>query len=155
MIHTLEVSYLSCTHPVMYRDAVFTIIVYPEMYRDTIFTIEIYPDMYHDTVSLSVSSCWSCVLCFCGCHARFLGVVWSFEHTCLSRCFLSRFTVETVQCRKESIGKHPVSRVVQRTLGKYAALSVGVDSPSRVIDQVGNLVLSWYVCGPLSWYEGE
>ena len=27
-----------------------------------------------------------------------------------------------------------MSRVVQRTLGKYAALSVGVDSLSRVID---------------------
>ena len=36
----------------------------------------------------------------------------------------------------ESIGRHPVSRVVQRTLGTYAALSVGVDSTSRVIDQV-------------------
>ena len=41
--------------------------------------------------------------------------------------FISRFTVESVQCRNESIGRHPVSRVVQRTLGKYAALSVGVD----------------------------
>ena len=60
-------------------------------------------------------------------HARFLGVVWSFEHTCLSHCFISRFTVESVQCRNESNGRHPVSRVVQRILGKYAALSVGVD----------------------------
>ena len=50
-------------------------------------------------------------------HARFLGVVWSFEHTCLSDVFISRFTVESVQCRNESIGRHPVSRVVQRTLG--------------------------------------
>ena len=41
-------------------------------------------------------------------HARFLGVVWSFEHTCLSRCFISRFTVESVQCRNESIGRHSV-----------------------------------------------
>ena len=40
----------------MYRDTVFTNIVYLEMYRDTIFMIEICPDMYHDTVSLSVSS---------------------------------------------------------------------------------------------------
>ena len=48
-----------------------------------------------------------------------------------------------------------MSRVVQRTLGKYAALSVGVDSLSRVIDQGGNLEFSRYVHGPLSWYEGE
>ena len=60
-------------------------------------------------------------------HARFLGVVWSFEHTCFSHCFISRFTVESVQCRNESNGRHPVSRVVQRILGKYAALSVCVD----------------------------
>ena len=81
-------------------------------------------------------------------HARFLGVVWSVEHTCLSRCFLSRFTVESVQCGNESIGRHPVSRVIQRTLGKYAALSVAVD-------QVGHLVFSRCVPGATSWYEGE
>ena len=75
--------------------------------------------------------------------------------TRLSRCFLSRLTVESVHCRNESIGRHPVSRVVQRTLGNYAALSVGVDSLFRVIDQVGNLEFSRYVRGPLSWYEGE
>ena len=51
----------------MYQDTVFTIIVYPEMYRDTIFMIEIYHDMYHDIVSFSVSSLFSCVLCFCVC----------------------------------------------------------------------------------------
>ena len=51
----------------MYRDTVFTFIVYSEMYRDTTFTIEIYPDMYHDIVSLAVSSRFSCVLSFCGC----------------------------------------------------------------------------------------
>ena len=43
----------------------------------------------------------------------------------------------------ESIGRHPVSRVVQRTLGKYAALSVGVE-------QIENLVLSRYVYMDLS-----
>ena len=132
-----------------------TIIVYPEMYRDMIFMIEIYPDMYHDTVSLSVSSPLSCALCFCGCTRASLVLFCSFEHTCVSGCFLSRFTVESVHCRNESIGNHPVSRVVPRTLGKYAALSVGVDTLSRVIDQVGNLEFSRYVQGPLSWYEGE
>ena len=131
----------------MYRDTVFTIVVYPEMYRDTIFLIEIDPDMYHETVSLSV---FPFVLrsVFLRLHARFLGVIRSFEHTCLSRCFFSRFTVESVQCRNESIGRHPVSRVVQRTLGKFAALSV-------VVDQVGNPEFSRYVYGPLSWYEGK
>ena len=55
-------------YPEMYRDTIFTIIVHPEMYRDTIFMIEIYLDMHHETVSLSVSSCLSfCVLCFCCC----------------------------------------------------------------------------------------
>ena len=53
-----------------------------------------------------------------------------------------------------------MSRVAQRTLGKYAALSVGVDQVgtwlfSLVVDQVGNLEFSRYVYGPLSWYEGE
>ena len=110
----------------MCRHTLFTIIVYLEMYRDT-FMIEIYPEMYHHTVSLSVSSRFVLRSVFLRLHARFLGVVWSFEHTCLSRCFLPRFTVESVQCRNESIRRHPVSRVVQRTLGKYAALAVGVD----------------------------
>ena len=41
----------------------------------------------------------------------------------------------------ESIGRHPVSRVVQRTLGKYAALSVGT--------------LAVRIFGPFSRYEGE
>ena len=130
------------------------------MYRDTIFTIEIYPDMYHDTVSLAVSSLFFLRSVFLRLHARFLCVVWSLEHTCLSRCFLSRFTVESVQCRNESIGRHPVSRVVQRTLGKYAAFSVGVDQVgnlvlSRVADQVVNLEFSCCVTGATSWYEGE
>ena len=129
--------------------------VYAKMYRDTIFMVEIYPDMYHDTVSLSVSSRLSCAQCFCGCTRASLVLFWFLEHTCLSRCFLSRFTVESVRCRNESIGRHPVSRVVQLTLGKYAALSVGVDSLSRVIDQVGNLEFSRYVQGALLWYEGE
>ena len=53
-----------------------------------------------------------------------------------------------------------MSRVVQRTLGKYAALSVGVDQVgnfvlSRVADQVGNLEFSCCVPGAISWYEGE
>ena len=49
-----------------------------------------------------------------------------------------------------------MSRVVQRTLGEYAALSVGVDQVrTLVVDQVGNLEFSRYVYGPLSWYEGE
>ena len=139
----------------MYRDTVFTIIVYQEMYRNTIFMIEIYPDMYHDTVSLTVSFRLSCVQCFCGCTRVSLVLFWSFEHTCLSRCSLSRFNVHSVQGRNESIGRHPVSRVVQRTLGKYAAICVCVDTLSRVIDQVGNLEFSRYVQGPFSWYEGE
>ena len=58
----------------------------------------------------------------------------------VSRSFLSRFTVvkcsmqKRVNWKSDSIGR-PVSRVVQRTLGKDASLSVGVD-------QVGNLVIS-------------
>ena len=144
----------------MYRDTVFTFIVYPEMCRDMTFTIEIYPDMYHDTVSIAMSSRSSCVLWFCGCKRASLVLFWSFEHTCLSRCFIPRFTVESVHCRSESIGRHPVSRVVQRTLGKYAALSVGVDQVgnlvlSLVADQVRHLQFSWFVPGSLSWYEGE
>ena len=98
------------------------IIVYPEMYRNTVFTIKIYLPVFLRSVFLLL-------------HARFLGLVWSFEHTCLSRCCTSRFTVESFQSRSESIGRHTVSRVVQRTLGKYAALSVGVD-------QVGNWLFS-------------
>ena len=65
---------------------------------DAIFTIEISPDMYHNTVSLAVSFRFFCVL-----HARFLRVVWSFGHTSLSRCFISRFTVESVQCRTSQL----------------------------------------------------
>ena len=97
------------------------------MYRDRVFTIVIYPEMYHDTVSYRGVFPFVLRSVFLRLHARFLGVVWSFEHTSLSRCFLSRLSVESVQCRNESIGRQPVSRVVQRTLGKYAALSVGVD----------------------------
>ena len=93
----------------MYRDPVFAIILYLEMYRDAIFMIEIYPDMYHDTVSLSVSSRFSCVLCFCGCTRASL-VLFGLSNTRVSPdAFFSRFTVESVQCRNESIGRHPVS----------------------------------------------
>ena len=125
MIHTLEVSCRSLTYPELYRDTVFTFIVYPEMYRDTVFTIVI---LICITI-LYRSWCLPVFLrsVFLLLHARFLGFVWSFQHTCLSRCFIVRFTVESVQCRNESIGRHPMSRVVQRTLGKYGALSVGVE----------------------------
>ena len=71
-----------------------------------------------------------------------------------------------------STGRHPVSRVVQRTLAKYASLPVGVDQVgnvvlSRVFNQVGNLALSlvadlvgnleFSCCVPESipWYESE
>ena len=80
MFHTLEVSYSSLSYSVMYRDTVFTRMVFPEIYRDTIFMIETYLDMYHDIVSLPVFPSVFCVSAV----ARFLGVVWSFEHTCLS-----------------------------------------------------------------------
>ena len=86
----------------MYRDTVFTIIVYPEMYRDTIFMIEIYPDMNHDTVSLSVSSRLSCVLCFCGCTRASL-LLFGLSNTRVSPDAFSRdslskvFNVETSQ----------------------------------------------------------
>ena len=70
MIHTLEVSCRSVT--------------YPEMYRDTVFTIVVYLGTYHDTVlNGGVFPC-SCVLCFCGCTRVSLCLFWSFEHTCLS-----------------------------------------------------------------------
>ena len=118
----------------MHRNTVLTNTVYPEMYQDTIFMIEIYPDMYHDTVSLSVSSRFSCVLLF-GCCTRASLMLFDLSNTRLFRCFISRFTVESVQCRNESIRKNPVSRVVQRTLGKYAALS-------GVVDQVGTWLFS-------------
>ena len=86
----------------MYRDTVFTIIVYPEMYRDTIFMIEIYPDMNHDTVSLSVSSRLSSVLCFCGCTRASL-VLFGLSNTRVSPDAFSQdslskvFNVETSQ----------------------------------------------------------
>ena len=67
----------------MYRDTVFTFIVYPEMCRDMTFTIEIYPDMYHDIVSLAVSSRFSCVLWFCGCTRASL-VLFGHSNTCVS-----------------------------------------------------------------------
>ena len=74
--------------------------------------------------------------------------------------FISRFTIECVQSRSESLGRHPVSRVVQSTLGKYAALSVGVDQVGNLVlsvvaDHVGNLEFSCCVSGSLSLYEGE
>ena len=115
------------------------------MYRDTIFMTEIYPDMYHDTVSLSVSSRLSCVLCFCGCKRASL-VLFGLSNTRVSPDVLSQDSLsKSVQCRNESIGRHPLSRVVQRTLGKYAALSVGVD-------QVGTW-LSFACYGP-GWKYG-
>ena len=85
--------------------------------------------------------------------ARALPCCFGLPNTRVSQCFLSRFTVASVHCRNESIGRRPVSRVVQRTLEKYVALSVGVDSLSRVINQIGNLKL--YVQGPLLWYASE
>ena len=115
----------------MYRDTIFTIVVYPEMYRDTIFTIDIYPDMYHDTVSFVVSS----RLCFCGCTHTSL-VLFGLSNTRVSPDGSYQDSLSKVlSCRNESIGRHLVSRVVQRTLGKYAAVPDGVD-------QVGNLTLS-------------
>ena len=86
----------------IYRDTIFTIIVYPEMYRDTVFTIVIYPDMYHDTVSFVVSSRFSCVLCFCGCTRASL-LLFGFSNTRLSPDGSSQnsrskvFNVETSQ----------------------------------------------------------
>ena len=134
MIHILDVSVRS--------------VAYPELYRDTIFTIIVYPDVYHDTVFLG--GVFPCLLCGCTraslCPPVCVGAP---DKHVVSRCFLSRVTVESVHCRNESIGRHAVSRVVQRTLGKFAALSVGVDSLSRVIDQVRNLEFS-VVCARTS-----
>ena len=85
---------------VMYRDTIFTIIVYPEMCRDTIFMIKIFPDMYHDTVSISVSSRLSCVLCFFGCTRASL-VLFGLSNTRVSPVAFSQdslskvFNVET------------------------------------------------------------
>ena len=89
----------------MYRDTVFTIIVYPEMYRDTIFMIEIYPAMYHDTVSPSVSSRFVLRSVFLQLHARFsVSLVCVGDpdtcvfHEILSQDSLSKvFNVETSQ----------------------------------------------------------
>ena len=64
-------------------------------------------------------------------HALFLGVVWFFER--VSPDAFSQDSLSKVQCRNESIGRHPVPRVVQRTLGKSSFLSVGVDSLFRVL----------------------
>ena len=120
----------------MYRDTVFTIIVYPEMYRDMIFMIEIYPDMYHDTVTLCVR----------------LGVVLVFRtHVSLPMLPLKIHCRKCSQCRNESIGRP--SRVTSATAYSWEVRSSL--SLSRVIDQVGNLEFSLYVQGPLSWYEGE
>ena len=80
----------------MYRDTMFTIIVYPEMHRDTVFTIVIYLDMYHDTTSFVVSSRFSPF----SVPAVARALPWCclvFRHKCLSRCLISRFTVESVQ----------------------------------------------------------
>ena len=88
------------------------------MYRDTIFTIIVHPEMYHDTVSPAVSSRFFLCSVFLRLNARFF-CVWSFEHTCLSRCFVLRFTVESVQCGNESSGRHPVSLLVSTKLGTW------------------------------------
>ena len=102
----------------MCRDTVFTIIVIRRMYRDTIFMIEIYPDMYHDTVSLSVSSGFVLRSAFLRLHARFSVslVCVGDPHTSVFHEVSPQDSVKSVQCRNESIGRHPVSRVVQRTL---------------------------------------
>ena len=92
----------------MYRDKIFTIIVYPEMYRDTIFTIEIYTDMYHDTVSLAASSRFSCVLCFFDC-TRASSVLFGHSSTRVSPDVSSQgslskvFKVETSQLEGNSV----------------------------------------------------
>ena len=143
----------------MHRDTPFTIIVYPEMYRYTVFTIVIYPER-NDTVSLAVSSRFFCVLCFFGCtRASFLLV--GHSNTRVSPDVPSQGSLSKVSNEETSqLAGILLSRVVQRTLGKYAALSVGVDQVgnlvlSRVADQVGNLDFSCCVPGAISWYEGE
>ena len=119
MVHTLEVSCRFLT--------------YPEMYRDTVFTINIYPDMYHGIVSLVVSSRVP-AFCFSVVARAFLLVVWSFEHTCLSRRLYLK-----IHCRKCPMQKRvnwKASRVTSGTANSgEVRSSVGVD-------QVGNLALS-------------
>ena len=130
MTHTLEVSCRSLTYPEMCRDTVFTIIVHPEMCRDTVFTIAvIFPDMYHDTVSLVVSSPFFPAFCVSAV-ARALPCVCLVIRTHVS---LPMFHLK-VHCRKcpsnvetSLLEGIPCHEVVQRTLGKYAALSGGVD----------------------------
>ena len=81
--------------------------------------IETYPDMYQDILSLSVSSRFVLRSVFLRLHARFsvsLVCVGDPDTSVFSPSFISRFTVDSAQCRNESIGRHPVSRVVQRTL---------------------------------------
>ena len=145
----------------MYRDTVFTIIVYPEVYRDTIFMIEICPDMCHDTVSLSVSSRLSfCVLCFCCCTRASL-VLFGLSNTRVSPDAFSQdslsevFNVETSQL--EGISCHEWYTVLLGSTQLSLLVSTRWEpgSLSRVVDQVGNLEFSRYVYGPLSWYEGE
>ena len=78
--------------------------------------IEIYPDMYHGTVSLSVPSRFVLRSVFLRLHARFsvsLVCVGDPDTSVFHEVFISRFTVKSVQCRNESIGRHPV---LQRTL---------------------------------------
>ena len=77
-------------------------------------------------------SVFFCVLCFCGC-TRASCVLFGHSNTRVSPdAFISRFTVESVQCGNESIGRHPVSRVVQRTL-ESTQLSLLVSTPLSVL----------------------
>ena len=143
----------------MHRDTLFTIIVYPEMYRDTIFMIEIYPDLYHDTVSLSVSSRFSCVLCFCGCTRASL-VLCGLSNTRVSpdgssQGSLSKvFNVDTSQ--SESILCHEWYSVLLEVRSSLCWCRPGGNlALFLVVDQVGNLEFSLCVYGPLSWCEDE
>ena len=80
--------------------------------------IEIYPDMYRDTVSLFLSSGFVLRSVFLRLHARF-----SVSLVCVGdpdTCVLTKFHLK-IQSKvffveNESIGRHPVPRVVQRTL---------------------------------------
>ena len=110
----------------VYRDTIFTIIVYPESIEIRYSRLRSILDMYHDVVSLAVSSRFSCVLCFCGC-TRASCMLFGHSNPRVSPDVSSQGSLSKVYNVETTIGRHPVSRVVQRTLGKYAALSVGVE----------------------------